>query len=258
MKMTAGSRGSPLELELRVVIPPDLHFAVTPDLDQLARQFREAAPFPHLVIDGLFDGTELREVVRSFPRPDEMHWSTFDSKTEKKLGFHHEKSRLPSPIRQFLYKLNSYEMLDFLERVTGIGGLIPDPYFGGGGIHQIVRGGYLKVHADFNVHPKLNLDRRLNMLIYLNESWNEAWGGALELWDAEMTSAQRTIAPHFNRTVIFATSDESYHGHPAALESPEGVTRKSLSLYYYTSSRPESERTPAHDTIFREEPQRRP
>ena len=55
-------------------------------------------------------------------------------------------------------------MLEFLETLTGIDGLVPDPYFAGGGLHQIVRGGFLKVHADFNWHPKLRLDRRLNML----------------------------------------------------------------------------------------------
>lgn len=240
------------------MISPDLHFAIAPDLDTLARQFVEARPFPHVVIDGLFDAAELRRVVAAFPGPDGMEWSRFDSQTEKKLGFHHERSRLPGVIRQFLYKLNSYEMLDLLERITGIPGLIPDPYFGGGGIHQIVRGGFLKVHADFNVHPKLLLDRRLNVLVYLNEPWEESWGGSLELWDAGLTSAERKIAPYFNRTVIFATSDDSYHGHPSPLQSPEGVTRKSLSLYYYTSSGRASGRTAAHDTIFRETPPKAP
>jgi len=230
------------------MIAPDLLFARELDVASSREQFQNAEPFPHIVLDGLFDTGELREVVAAFPEPDAMKWADFDSSTEKKLGFHHEKSRLPGIVRQFLYKLNSYEMLTLLEAITGIEGLIPDPYFGGGGIHQIERGGFLKVHADFNWHPKLKLDRRLNMLVYLNEGWKEEWGGALELWDSEMREARASIVPLLNRTVIFATTDRSYHGHPTPLLAPEGTTRKSLSLYYYTNGRPD--RTSPHDTIF--------
>lgn len=235
---------------ISAVIDPDLHLPAELDRATLRQSFLSAEPFPHLVLDGLFDPAELREVVRGFPGPADMQWAAFESETEKKLGFHHEKSRLPKAIRQFLYKLNSFEMLSFLEDVTGIEGLIPDPYFGGGGIHQIVRGGFLKIHADFNVHPKLKLDRRLNMLVYLNEPWDDSWGGALELWNRDMSEARATISPLFNRTVVFATSDHSYHGHPSPLACSEETTRKSLSLYYYTNGRPEDERSAAHDTIF--------
>jgi Rps23 Pro-64 3,4-dihydroxylase Tpa1-like proline 4-hydroxylase len=119
-----------------------------------------------------------------------------------------------------------------------------------GGLHQIERGGFLDVHIDFNVHPKLRLDRRLNMLIYLNHDWPEEYGGHLELWSRDMTSCEKRILPLFNRTVIFSTTDGSFHGHPRPLSCPEGRTRKSVSLYYYTSGRPEEERSPAHDTIF--------
>ena len=89
--------------------------------------------------------------------------------------------------------MNSFEMLLWLEAVTGIEGLIPDPYFGGGGLHQIEPGGFLKVHADFNVHPKLNLDRRLNMLIYLNRDWKDEYGGHLELWERDMSRCRARI-----------------------------------------------------------------
>jgi Rps23 Pro-64 3,4-dihydroxylase Tpa1-like proline 4-hydroxylase len=141
-------------------------------------------------------------------------------------------------------------MLGFLETLTGIDGLVPDPYFGGGALHQIVPGGFLKVHADFNWHPKLRLDRRLNMLVYLNRGWRPEWGGALELWDGEMAGPVASILPLFNRTVVFTTTDSSFHGHPRPLACPDGTTRKSVSLYYYSNGRPESERSAPHDTIF--------
>ena len=224
------------------------------DAALLREQYASAEPFPHAVMDGLFDDVDLDAVLAAFPKGTEMQWMKFDNPLEKKLGFHHERSRLSKVVRDFLNEMSSFEMLTWLEELTGIGGLIPDPYFGGGGLHQIEPGGFLKVHADFNVHPKLKLDRRLNMLIYLNRGWQEEWGGALELWDAHSMTPRRHIAPLFNRTVVFSTTDTSLHGHPHPLRSPEGVTRKSVSLYYYTSGRPEAERSAPHDTLFIPDP----
>jgi Rps23 Pro-64 3,4-dihydroxylase Tpa1-like proline 4-hydroxylase len=223
-----------------------LHF----DPAALREQYTTADPFPHIVLDGLFDDTDLDAVLREFPSPEEMKWMRFDNAQEKKLGFFYATSTISDTVRRFLDAMNSFEMLLFLEALTGIDGLIPDPYFGGGGLHQIEPGGFLKIHADFNVHPKLKLDRRLNMLIYMNKEWREEYGGHLELWDAGTRECRKRILPLFNRTVVFSTSDRSYHGHPHPLTSPEGVTRKSVSLYYYTAGRPEEERSAAHDTIF--------
>lgn len=222
------------------------------DPRSLHTSYTTGEPFPHVVIDGLFDDADLDRLLAEFPRPEEMRWMAFDSPTEKKLGFFHEYSTITPFVRSFLDAMNGFEMLLFLESLTGIEGLIPDPYFGGGGLHQIEPGGFLKIHVDFNVHPKLHLDRRVNVLVYLNREWRDDWGGHLELWNRDMTECRSRIAPLFNRTVVFSTSDSSFHGHPSPLRTPDGVTRKSVSLYYYTAGRPEDERTQPHDTIFRE------
>src|SRR5712692_1477694 len=220
------------------------------DAQDLRAQYNSADPFPHVVIDGLFDDVALEAVLREFPDPQSMRWTEFNSPQEKKLGYSYDRSTVSKVVRDFLNDMNSFEMLLWLEALTGIDGLISDPYFGGGGIHQIEPGGFLKVHADFNVHPKLKLDRRLNMLIYLNKDWKEEYGGYLELWDRDQKSCRHRILPLFNRTVIFSTTDTSFHGHPHPLTSPPGVTRKSVSLYYYTAGRPAEERSVPHDTIF--------
>jgi hypothetical protein len=213
-------------------------------------RYQSASPFPHIVLDGLFDDAVLDGVLREFPAPEQMQWMRFDNPLEKKLGYFYQKSAISKTIRDFLNDMNSFEMLLWLETLTGIDGLIPDPYFGGGGLHQIEPGGFLKVHADFNVHPKLKLDRRLNMLIYLNKNWKEEYGGHLELWESDRKTCRSRILPLFNRTVVFSTTDTSFHGHPHPLTSPPGETRKSVSLYYYTAGRPPAERSAPHDTIF--------
>jgi Rps23 Pro-64 3,4-dihydroxylase Tpa1-like proline 4-hydroxylase len=149
-----------------------------------------------------------------------------------------------------LYFFNSRFMLDFLEELSGIDGLIPDPYFMGGGLHQIKPGGFLEVHADFNRHGKLKLDRRLNVLLYLNQNWKEEYGGHFELWNKDMTAPVRKILPLFNRMAMFSTTSTSYHGHPTPLSCPPDRTRKSIAIYYYSNGRPEKEQRDGHDTLF--------
>jgi Rps23 Pro-64 3,4-dihydroxylase Tpa1-like proline 4-hydroxylase len=144
--------------------------------------------------------------------------------------------------------------VNFLEKLTGIEGLITDHTLNGGGLHQILRGGKLDIHADYNYHPITQLDRRLNVLVYLNENWHPGWGGNLELWNKDMSSCEKSIEPFFNRVVIFSTNDDSFHGHPDPLECPETESRKSIALYYYTNGRPESERSAPHSTLFKRRP----
>ncbi len=219
------------------------------DPKTLSAEYAGAEPFPHIAIDGLFADADLDVVLAEFPRPDAVDWAVFDNPQEKKLGYRHGNPVGPR-VMAFMQAMSSPPVLAFLEELTGIDGLIPDPYFGGGGPHQILPGGFLKMHADFNWHPKLRLDRRLNVLVYLNRDWREEYGGHLELWDEAMQGAVRKILPLFNRTVVFSTTDRSYHGHPTPLSCPAGTSRKSVSFYYYTNGRPEEEKSAPHDTVF--------
>jgi Rps23 Pro-64 3,4-dihydroxylase Tpa1-like proline 4-hydroxylase len=145
-------------------------------------------------------------------------------------------------------------MLNFLEILTGIKGVIPDPYYVGGGLHQIKPGGNLEVHADFNLHTKLKLDRRINVLVYMNKDWHEEYGGHFELWNKDMTAAEQKILPLFNRCAIFSTTSTSYHGHPTPLSCPPDRTRKSIATYYYSNGRPEEEANESHSTLFMQRP----
>jgi Rps23 Pro-64 3,4-dihydroxylase Tpa1-like proline 4-hydroxylase len=198
-----------------------------------------------------FDPDLLDLVLAEFPRPSQIRWQQFDNAQEIKLASAKEATFGPVT-RLLLYHLNSMTFLEFLSGVTGVENLISDPSFDGGGLHQIVRGGKLGIHADFNKHGRFGLDRRLNLLLYLNKDWREEYGGYLELWDRSMTRCEAKILPVFNRMMIFGTTDFTYHGHPEPLQCPEGMTRKSLALYYFTNGRPAEEISGAHSTIFRD------
>ena len=221
--------------------------------DDKREAYAAASPYPHTVMDDFLPEEVLEEVLAEFPDPRGADWFKFDSATERKLATKDDSTMGPAT-RRLLFELNSSAFIEFLERLTGIDGLIPDPHFVGGGLHQIERGGHLKVHADFNRHPGTELERRLNVLIYLNRDWKDEYGGAFELWDEDMTAAQEKVMPYFNRCVVFSTTSTSYHGHPEPLNCPEDRTRKSIALYYYSKDRPENERGAAHNTLFQARP----
>ena len=233
-------------------------------LNTLAEQhciaYQQASPFPHGYIDNIMDPEILSKAVDAFPGENDFQFYKYDNPLEKKLAFD-QIGKLPQPIADILIAMNSAPFLQFLEKLTGIDGLIPDPYYRGGGIHQIVKGGKLDVHIDFNKHQKLKLDRRLNVLIYLNKDWEEEYGGHFEIWKGHqkdgqhiLESCETKILPIFNRMAVFSTSERSYHGHPEPLSCPDGRTRKSIATYYYTNGRPAEEDVEAHSTTFIKRP----
>ncbi|NBX93354.1 MAG: 2OG-Fe(II) oxygenase [Proteobacteria bacterium] len=247
--------GSPKSSNLPWDLLPNTHELITL-ADERSDDYQANQPFAHIVLDNFLNTTAARTLANCFPKPEEDFWVRTHISDEIKSASAVE-SVFPSPIRSVLYGLNSGPMLQFLERLTGISGLIPDPYFNGGGVHQTLPGGKLGVHVDFNQLPQLNLYRRLNLLLYLNENWEEKFGGHLELWDYQGKQCHKKVAPVFNRCVIFTTTSNSYHGHPQPLTCPVGRSRNSLALYYYTALPPEGKKSFVHGTVFMDTSEKR-
>ena len=227
------------------------------DLQQLARdkkqEYLTAKPFPSIVFDNFFNEEILTQVLNDFPDlSKKKDVITYDNHNEKKFEAKGEQY-FSEVTKAFAHFLNSQPILEFLQELTGIKEvLLPDPYFVGGGYHEIKPGGLLKVHADFNKHDFTKLDRRINLLVYLNKDWEESYGGHFELWNEHMTKSHRKVLPVFNRVAIFSTTDFSYHGHPDPLTCPPDRSRKSLALYYYSNGRPKSEvSNKTHGTLFK-------
>lgn len=220
------------------------------------------APFPHIVIDNFLPPSTFARLLQEYPHDQSDPLWNNATHTDKASGEYVQKDkrnirdplRMPPTYRQLFWELNSHAFLDYLAQLSGIANLIPDPNLRGAGIHQISRGGFLKVHTDFATHRDFGLDRRLNVLIYLNEEWPESYGGHLELWDTEMAGPPRRVLPIANRCVVFSTTSSSFHGHPQPLTCPDGVYRRSLALYYYTNGRPEGEAQPGFATHWRDVP----
>jgi hypothetical protein len=228
------------------------------DLGSAHAEYVAAQPFPHIVIDDFLSQEALVEAIAAFPEADDPLWQVEDFVVqEHKVSVKkacNDEFRMPVPIRKILRELNSSLFLRYLSTLTDIPNLLPDPGFAGSGMFRIERGGYLNVHADFNVHFLTRLDRRINLLLYLNLGWEDDYGGHLELWQQGIPRPIKSVLPIANRCVIFSTSEHSFHGHPRPLTCPPGRSRNCLSLYYYTNGRPEAERAPAHNTLWTPNP----
>lgn len=213
--------------------------------DRVIEKYKHNIPFPNIVIDNFFQEDFLNKVLDEFPDLSKLNISEkYNNKDEIKFA-NNDYANFPLNIKKLIDFMNSENFLNFLQRLTSINEkLEPDTELNGGGLHEIKSGGYLKVHTDFNKHPKSNLDRRVNILIYLNKNWKDEYGGDLQLWDKNMKECQKKIFPNFNKMVIFSTTDFSNHGHPDPIVCPNNISRKSIALYYFSKGRPENELNP--------------
>jgi len=204
-------------------------------LPSLRRQFREAQPYPHVHLKEFLDQYVAAKTAGEFPDMATDAWTRYKHPNENKLGLA-KRSLFPPLLGEVVDELNSEAFVRWLSQLTGIPGLVPDDMLEGGGLHQSGAGGFLNVHTDFsNHHYHKHWRRQVNLILYLNPNWQERWGGALELWDREMRRCVVQIPPLFNEALIFRTDEISYHGFPDPLRCPDGESRKSLALYYYTA-----------------------
>eukprot|EP00927_Polykrikos_kofoidii_P004326 TRINITY_DN11710_c0_g1_i5.p1 TRINITY_DN11710_c0_g1~~TRINITY_DN11710_c0_g1_i5.p1 ORF type:complete len:729 (+),score=38.20 TRINITY_DN11710_c0_g1_i5:47-2233(+) len=219
-----------------------------------ARQSKLNGYSPHWALDGLLPEPWLQRVAQEIPESDgdsrgclhDKAWSCF-SKSEQDSHYQNSKNQLEGeqftgPATQLLFGfLRSPSWVGFLESTLGIQRLIPDPSMLGAGIHNTLKGGFLKLHADFNYNDEMMLHRRVNILLFLNDDWKEEFGGHVELWNQNVTSCGVRALPIMGRIVAFRSTDFILHGHPHPLTPPRGRSRRSIAMYYYTTSRPRHE-----------------
>ncbi len=205
-------------------------------IDILRAQFDAAAPFPHLVIDGLFAPEMLDRVELDYASMQREDWIKYENANEVKFGTR-PNVRLGPGSQVYFDTIHRARFTQFLTAITGIEALVTDPVLRGGGLHEIPVGGKFKVQTDFTRHVDTRLDNRLVLITYLNKDWQDEWGGALELWTA--SECMRKVVPVFGRSILFMHSAASLHGHPDPVATPDGRTRRSAAAYFYINGRPD-------------------
>lgn len=231
---------------------------VAADADAIRAGFDAARPFRHCVIEGFFAPAFAADLLSRFPGFELGNALNEDGVAGGKSTVERIRA-LGGAYATLDACIQTPAFLGLVERLTGIDGLLYDPDYFGGGTHDNRDGQSLDTHIDFNHHPATGWHRRLNLIVYLNPEWDEAWGGALELRRDPHDPAHDevvAIAPAFNRCVIFETTERSWHGFPP-IRLPPGrpeLSRRSVALYFYTRERPADEAGPAHSTIYVDRP----
>jgi len=227
------------------------------ELTKLKDKYSLSNPFPHIIIDDFVDSNLLEDIINEFNTYQSFGHDPNSTQFQVKKFFSpysaENLKEMPSKTKDLINYFNSKKFISYLEKLTGIKELKADPTLLGAGMHRIKSGGKLSVHADSSKHMDTGLYRRINLLLYLNKDWNPDWGGSLQLYDKDMT-LQSEIQPIFNRAVIFNTTKDSYHGHPHELNTPEGIFRDSIALYYYTKDMPAEEKAEVTSAVWKDLP----
>ncbi|HVU75061.1 MAG TPA: 2OG-Fe(II) oxygenase [Mycobacteriales bacterium] len=208
------------------------------DRAQLRATFTSADPFPHIVLDDAIAPAVLDELVATFPDDAWEGWDRFTDSYQAGKRYCQDIAAMPAAHARVINELTQPAFLDLLRDITGIDGLIPDPYLEGGGLHSSGAGGVLTPHTDFHLYTRLGLHRQLNLLLYLNQDWKPGDGGRLGLWRKGEEEPRVRVAPELGRVVIFRTADDSVHGFADPVA--EGRERHSIALYYYTAAESEA------------------
>jgi Rps23 Pro-64 3,4-dihydroxylase Tpa1-like proline 4-hydroxylase len=222
------------------------------ELPHIAADFQSKKPFHYVVFENFFYPDKVEAIYNNYPQ---IEYGTWDGITyvDQKNKFQQTKFEPGSLVDRVFQEMNGKEFLQWLQQVTAFDEeILGDEELFGGGLHQSINGAFLNVHVDYNIHPRTKYHRRLNVLVYMNKDWKDEYEGHLELWD--LSQGKRDLlgkfAPTFNRCVIFETNEISFHGHPKPLRTPQGVNRKSIATYYYTTTRPENEIAEEHNTLY--------
>jgi len=206
----------------------------TAQLPTLSRRYCQNNPIPHVFLPDFLEADIADTIAGEFPAPTTEAWIHYQHQNENKLGMT-KRELFPRALGEVADELNSPDFVSWLSELTGIPDLLPDPSLEGGGLHQSGPGGFLNVHTDFSHHHyHKHWRRRVNLILYLNPGWQQGWGGAIELWDQKMKQCVAKLPPLLNHSLIFNTSEMSFHGFPEPLRCPQGQSRKSLAFYYYT------------------------
>jgi hypothetical protein len=212
---------------------------MTLDLDSLTARIRPsragfvaASPFPHLLIEDFLPEVVADELAAEF-EDRSIAWRHLHHVNERKRVFG-DRARMGPVAAAVVDALHSQRFVELLEELTGVSGLVGDPDLDGAGLQETAPGGHLNVHVDALAHSKRKRwSRQLNLILFLNRDWEDAYRGCLEFWDADAQRRVQSFAPLFNRCVIFRTSATSFHGVPEGVACPAGRIRKSLALYYF-------------------------
>ena len=208
-------------------------------------QFAERKYF---VVDNLLADDLTRTIYGSFPDPASMMLR--NTLRERKYVTSQMNACAPL-LEETVYAFQDMRVVGEVAAITRLHEVEPDEKLYAGGISLMGAGHYLHPHID-NSH---DLERRryriLNLLFYTSPDWRLEDGGNLELWPQGAKAEPHTIHSKFNRLLVIATDQSSWH---SVSQVRADRNRTCVSNYYFSPKSPE-ETDYFHVTSFRGRPE---
>lgn len=214
----------------------------------LKKQYAESKnEIGYFFIDDLLPIDLAHQIFENFPKLSE---------TKKKNDFREQKyvayqmNQYHSLLEEVIYAFQEQEVVKSISKIVANDAILPDSNLYAGGLSLMEKNNFLSPHLD-NSHDKdIKLWRVFNLLYYVTPNWKLENGGNLELWPSGLKSNPITIESKYNRLVVMATHQKSWHSVNKVLT--DGV-RYCVSNYYF-SEKPLLISDDFHVTTFRARP----
>lgn len=153
-------------------------------------------------------------------------------------------------LEQVIYAFQELRVIKIIGEICKIDSLYADELLYAGGISLMAQNNFLNPHLDNSHDAERERWRVLNLLYYVTPNWEMKNGGHLELWPKGPKKEPILIESKFNRLVVMATHDTSWH---SVNKVTVNNSRCCISNYYF-SDVPLKETDKFHVTKFRGRP----
>ena len=131
------------------------------EIAQLAVAFRDAQPWPHLVVDGVIDATTRQAAVREALAIPRGSLDSERTRRIRKLATNDMWEPVGQALRALLEEMHQDAFVRAVREVTGVDDLVTDPGRLHAGLFITPPGGWQRLHEDFPKHPASGLWARV-------------------------------------------------------------------------------------------------
>lgn len=154
-------------------------------------------------------------------------------------------------LESVIYAFQDRKIVELIGDICGIESLYADESLYAGGLSLMAKDNFLHPHLDNSHDAERERWRVLNLLYYVTPDWKLENGGHLELWPDGPKQEPVLIESKFNRLVVMATHDTSWHSvNQVTIEG----NRCCISNYFFSDS-PIKPTDKFHVTKFRGRPE---
>ncbi|MEP5340494.1 MAG: 2OG-Fe(II) oxygenase [Algibacter sp.] len=179
-------------------------------------------------IDDLLPKNLALELYKVFPEKSEMRCLK-SIREYKYISAQMDKHN--SLLEEVLYVFQQKEIIDLIGEICNVKSLYADEFLYAGGISLMSQNNFLNPHLDNSHDAERERWRVLNLLYYVTPNWEIEDGGNLELWPNGPKKNPVVIKSKFNRLVVMATHQSSWHSVNKVLVDKN---RCCISNYYFS------------------------